>query len=240
MLNLNRRTLLRSTGIAGVATFASTLFPELSPITAFANSKAAPKDRPWYAEKGIAREATAAEGEKAGHDYLPRLARAMSDAKIQGPTGLDHRASMAVHTLQDGRSILAWSKPLDDTHVVAIYSETDARGHRGRSQVFVWEIDPLTKAGRVAAQGPALEKLYKTTSVATGAVLPAAHAISCGPGTYVCSYCVSFDGGFTDCCGPCGFAFLGGLVSGLSCVLIWCNWCVWEHCASFAESCCSA
>lgn len=166
---------------------------------------------------------------------VPRAA--MSDAKIQGPTGSDHRASMAVHTLQDGRSILAWSKPPDDTHVVAIYSETDARGHRGRSQVFVWEIDPLTKAGRVAAQGPALEKLYKTTSVATGAVLPAAHAISCGPGTYVCSYCVSFDGGFTDCCGPCGFAFLGGLVSGLSCVLIWCTWCVWEHCASFAESC---
>ncbi|MEA5453880.1 hypothetical protein SPF06_04015 [Sinomonas sp. JGH33] len=243
MFTLNRRTILRSTGIAGLASITAGLFPELSPLAAFAKAPSTAPARPWYAEAGSAREARAGELEKASADYLPRLGVLASSGAFQFPSGgkidQQHAAKMAVHTMQDGTSVSAWSKPLDDSHVVVIYSEEDAKGRTGRSQVFVWEVDAVLKAGRVAAKGPALKSLTKASAPAGGG-LAAAHAIDCGPGTYVCSYCVGFDAGFVDCCGPCGFAFLGGLVSGLSCVLIWCNWCVWEHCTQFADSCCSA
>jgi hypothetical protein len=243
MFNINRRTLLRNTGIAGALSLAASLFPEMSPLAAFAQTPE-PAAKPWYVQKSQAQvEASEIELQKHSSNLLPRVRHMIGKPDNKFASTLideDMPAKMVISHMADGTTVTTWARPLDSRHVIVVYTEHDKKGRAGRSSAQVWGIDADTKSAGVLMTGSGIETmtpLHKHDS--TSAARPAAaNAIDCGSAAYPCSTCAGFDGGFIDCCGPCVFAF-AAFWWGVACVAAWCTWCIGEHCTNWQQNCCT-
>lgn len=114
MLNISRRSLLRNTGIAGLLSVIASLFPEISPLAAFAQP---PKDpqKPWFAQRSqVQEEASVQELKAAGDSLIPRIQKLIANPNNAfAPTLIDEHlpAKMVINHMADGSTVTAWARP---------------------------------------------------------------------------------------------------------------------------------
>jgi len=151
---------------------------------------------------------------------------------VTGDVAAGSQAQGAIGYFADGTSLTTYTEPVGSEHLLVTYVQQNKAGKVLRSVVHLWETNEKAQTGRVIRSGSSVSSLSPVPEAVV------ASTAGCPIGTTPCRNCYGWDSGIVDCCGPCAFAFIGGLVPGIACVVIWCQFCLAEHCNNWRTECC--
>lgn len=131
----------------------------------------------------------------------------------------------AVGRLRDGSRIRRIGAVQGDSTIMIVLHHLPKSGNRiVDSLVLHYEGNAVTGA-KLRAGGK------------TRTTMSSPSAASNGPCTCWNAVCTGVDKGFADCCWQCAMSLIAGPAAAVACALIWCSWCLIEHCNRYIYVC---
>lgn len=236
MKKIDRRKLLRILGLSGIGAFAASVLPEIPALAASYKPIAKPEVAWFMRETSNLRELTAVQTKSIGTSLSTHITDLATRQEIAlGDKITDNLAPKAViGYLGDGSTITTYIHPLGTSHLIVKYSQASRSGKVIRTAVNLWQANEVENTAKIVQVGPAVHLLQPLDNATKTNPMSG----YCPWGSSPCRNCYGYDGGLFDCCAPCSLAFIGGLIPGLACALIWCRICLSEHCNNWRVECC--